>query len=111
LKRFPIDTIKLDRSFVRDLPANVEDRAITDAIITMGKSLKMSIVAEGVETQGQAEYLRDRGCDELQGFYFSKAVLPTAITDLLWVQPWARSDNKMDWGVEGGFPDSRLMPV
>jgi len=55
VKRFPIDTIKVDRSFVRDLPDNQEDRAITDAVITMGKSLKMTIVAEGVETQGQVE--------------------------------------------------------
>ena len=55
MKRFPIDTIKVDRSFVRDLPDNQEDRAITDAVITMGKSLKMTIVAEGVETQGQVE--------------------------------------------------------
>jgi diguanylate cyclase (GGDEF)-like protein len=111
LKRFPIDTIKVDRSFVRELPVNAEDRAITDAIIAMGKSLKMTIVAEGVETQGQIEFLRSHDCDEFQGFYFSKAVPPAAITDLLRAQPWANADDKeVVWGVEGEFPDSAVLP-
>ena len=112
LKRFPIDTIKVDRSFVRELGSNAEDRAITDAIIVMGKSLKMAIVAEGVETQGQIEFLRSRGCSEFQGFYFSKAVPPTAIADLLRAQPWAHpSDDVPVWGAEGVFADSALMPL
>jgi diguanylate cyclase (GGDEF)-like protein len=111
LKRFPIDTIKVDRSFVRELSTNEEDRAITDAIIAMGKSLKMTIVAEGVETQGQIEFLRDHECDEFQGFYFSKAVPAAAIADLLREKPWVHSDDKaLVWGVEGVFPDSALMP-
>jgi EAL domain-containing protein (putative c-di-GMP-specific phosphodiesterase class I) len=112
LKRFPIDTIKVDRSFVRELPVNEGDRAITDAIIAMGKSLKMTIVAEGVETQGQIEFLRSHGCDEFQGFYFSKAVPAAAITDLLRVQPWANPhDEAVVWGIEGVFPDSALVPL
>ena len=112
LKRFPIDTIKVDRSFVRDLGSNAEDRAITEAIIVMGKSLKMDIVAEGVETQGQIEFLRDHGCNEFQGFYFSKAVPPAAIADLLRAQPWANpNDSGPTWGVEGVFPDSAPMPL
>jgi len=112
LKRFPIDTIKVDRSFVRELPDNEEDRAITDAIIAMGKSLKMTIVAEGVETEGQIEFLRNHACDEFQGFYFSKAVPAAAITDLLRVQPWAHPHDKaLVWGVEGVFPDSALMTL
>jgi len=112
LKRFPIDTIKVDRSFVRELPANEEDRAITDAIIAMGKSLKMTIVAEGVETEGQIEFLRNHACDEFQGFYFSKAVPAAAITDLLRAQPWTHPhDKEVVWGVEGVFPDSALMPL
>ena len=111
LKRFPIDTIKVDRSFIRELPANTEDRAITDAIITMGKSLKMSIVAEGVEKQGQIDFLRAHGCDEFQGFYFSQAVPSAAIADLLRAQPWVDpNDNVAAWGAEGVFPDSALMP-
>jgi EAL domain-containing protein (putative c-di-GMP-specific phosphodiesterase class I) len=111
LKRFQIDTIKVDRSFVRELPANKEDRAITDAIIAMGKSLKMSIVAEGVETEGQIEFLRDLDCDEFQGFYFSKAVPPAAITDLMRTQPWANpGQSAAVWGAEGVF-DSALAPL
>lgn len=86
LKRFPVDTIKVDRSFIRELPDNVEDRAITEAIIAMGRTLALNVVAEGVETQEQAEFLRDRGCDQLQGFYFSKAVPPSAIFALLEVE-------------------------
>ena len=112
LKRFPIDTIKVDRSFVRELSSNAEDRAITEAIIVMGKSLKMDVVAEGVETQGQIEFLRNHGCDEFQGFYFSKAVPPAAITDLLRAQPWINpGDSAATWGIEGAFPDSAPMPL
>ena len=112
LKRFPIDTIKVDRSFVRELVSNAEDRAITEAIIVMGKSLKMAIVAEGVETQGQIEFLRTHGCSEFQGFYFSKAVPPAAIADILRAQPWADpGESAATWGVEGVFADSAPMPL
>lgn len=61
LKRFPINTIKVDRSFVRELPDNLEDRAITEAIIAMCRSLSLNVVAEGVESQEQATFLRDHG--------------------------------------------------
>ena len=74
LKRFPIDTLKVDRSFIRDLPQNAEDKALTEAIIAMGKSLNLTVVAEGVETQEQQTFLRDRACDEMQGFFFSKPI-------------------------------------
>ena len=74
LKRFPIDTLKVDRSFIRDLPQNTEDKALTEAIIAMGKSLNLTIVAEGVETKEQQTFLRDRDCDEMQGFFFSKPI-------------------------------------
>jgi EAL domain-containing protein (putative c-di-GMP-specific phosphodiesterase class I) len=83
MKQFPIDTIKIDRSFVRNLPEDCQDQAIAQAIISMGKALGMTIVAEGVETAAQQSFLRDRGCDEMQGFLFSKAVLPEQIADLL----------------------------
>ena len=89
LKRFPVDTIKVDRSFVRDLPDDEEDKAIADAIITMGKSLGMTIVAEGVETQAQASFLREHGCDEIQGFFYSKAISATAVVELLKSRPSA----------------------
>jgi diguanylate cyclase (GGDEF)-like protein/PAS domain S-box-containing protein len=74
LKRFPIDTLKVDRSFIRDIPQNSEDKAITAAIIAMGKTLGLTIVAEGVETLEQQTFLREHHCDEMQGFYFSKPI-------------------------------------
>jgi diguanylate cyclase (GGDEF)-like protein/PAS domain S-box-containing protein len=74
IKRFPIDTLKVDRSFIRDLAKNAEDRAITEAIITMGKSLSLTVVAEGVETQEQQSFLSEHACDAMQGFYFSKPI-------------------------------------
>jgi diguanylate cyclase (GGDEF)-like protein len=72
LKRFPIDTLKVDRSFIRDLPTNTEDKAITEAIIAMGRTLGVTIVAEGVETAAQQAFLAERACDEMQGFFFSE---------------------------------------
>jgi len=69
LKRFPINQLKVDRTFVRDLPHNNDDIAITRAVIAMAHSLKMSVVAEGVEHQQQFDLLRAEGCDEFQGFY------------------------------------------
>ncbi len=83
IKRFPIDILKVDRSFIRNLPQNGEDRAITEAIIAMGKALSLTVVAEGVETQEQESYLRNLSCDESQGFYFSKPVTPEQFSDLL----------------------------
>jgi len=74
LKRFPLTTLKIDRSFISDLPHDAEDRVITEAVIGMGKALSMTIVAEGVETAEQVEYLRAQACDEYQGHYFSPAV-------------------------------------
>ena len=74
LKRFPIDTLKVDRSFIREIARDAEDRAITEAIIAMGKTLSLTIVAEGVETAEQKAFLRDRACDEMQGYYFSTPV-------------------------------------
>jgi len=68
LKRFPVNKLKVDRSFVRDLPHNVDDVAITRAVIAMAHSLRMSVVAEGVEEQGQFDLLLAEGCDEFQGY-------------------------------------------
>ena len=83
LKRFPVNTIKVDRSFVRDLESNADDRGIAQAIVSMGKSLCLTVVAEGVETKSQLEFLRQQGCDEFQGFLFSKAVPADEFADLL----------------------------
>jgi EAL domain-containing protein (putative c-di-GMP-specific phosphodiesterase class I) len=71
LKRFPIDTLKIDRSFVRDLTTDADDASIVNAVISMGKSLHMQVVAEGVETREQLAFLKRQGCPEGQGYYFS----------------------------------------
>ena len=72
LKRFSIDTLKIDRSFVREITNNSEDSAIATAVIALGRSLQLKVVAEGVETLHQADYLRALGCDEIQGYLLSR---------------------------------------
>jgi diguanylate cyclase (GGDEF)-like protein len=83
LKRFPIDTLKVDRSFIREIPHDAEDRAIAEAIIAMGKTLSLTVVAEGVETPEQQAFLSDRSCDEMQGYFFSTPVEPADFAALL----------------------------
>jgi diguanylate cyclase (GGDEF)-like protein/PAS domain S-box-containing protein len=72
LKHFPVSKLKVDRSFVRDVAVNPDDAAITTAIISMAKSLKLKVIAEGVENEAQMSFLRAHHCDEIQGYYFSK---------------------------------------
>ena len=74
LRRFPIDTLKIDISFIRELPLSEDGAAIATAIIEMARSLKMTVVAEGVETQPQLDWLRAHACDEIQGFLYSRPV-------------------------------------
>lgn len=83
LKRFPVNMLKIDRSFIQDVMSNPDSAAITDAIIALAKSLRLKITAEGVETQEQLDYLQMRGCDEGQGFYFSRPVPADIITPML----------------------------
>jgi diguanylate cyclase (GGDEF)-like protein/PAS domain S-box-containing protein len=83
LKRFPIDTLKVDRSFIRELPADSEDKAIAEAIIAMGKTLSLTVVAEGVETPEQKAFLRERACDQMQGYHFSKPIAADEFAELL----------------------------
>jgi diguanylate cyclase (GGDEF)-like protein/PAS domain S-box-containing protein len=77
LKSLPIDIIKIDRSFITDVPGDQADEAITTAIVAMGKSLRVAVVAEGVEAAEQLDFLRGLGCDQIQGYYFSRP-LPAA---------------------------------
>lgn len=83
LKRFPIAVLKIDRSFVRDIPGDPDDAAIAGAIITMAHALGLRVIAEGVETHAQSEFLSARGCDALQGYYFSRPVPADDITRML----------------------------
>jgi EAL domain-containing protein (putative c-di-GMP-specific phosphodiesterase class I) len=83
LKRFPIDTLKIDRSFVRDVPADLDDVAIVRAIIAMARSLRMRTVAEGVEQEDQMRFLRAEGCGEMQGFFYSRPLPGEEILRLL----------------------------
>jgi diguanylate cyclase (GGDEF)-like protein len=86
LQRFPLDTIKIDRSYIRDIAIRGEDRNLTEAIIAMGKSLSLTVVAQGVETKEQADFLRQHACDEFQGFYFNKPMSADQFTELLQAQ-------------------------
>lgn len=83
ISHFPIDTLKVDRSFIRNIAMDSEDKAIIESIINMGKHLSLTVVAEGVETQVQDDLLRKLICDEVQGYYFSKPVAPAQFADLL----------------------------
>jgi diguanylate cyclase (GGDEF)-like protein len=83
LKRLPIDILKIDRSFVRELIVGSDDAAIVKAIISLAHNLQLSVIAEGVETQAQLEYLQKHGCDEIQGYYISRPVPAEALAKLL----------------------------
>jgi len=83
LKRFPIHALKIDRSFIHELPNNLGDVAITKAIISMAHSLGLAIVAEGVETAEQIEFLRENGCEVSQGYFFGRAVPAEQIVALV----------------------------
>ena len=83
LKRFPIDTVKIDQSFVRHITSDADDAAIATAIIAMAHSLKLKVVAEGVETDDQMAFLNEKGCDAVQGYLFSRPLAADAMTALL----------------------------
>ena len=83
LKRFPIDHLKIDRAFVRDLTSDPDDAAICLAIINLAHSLKLIVIAEGVESEAQMNYLRRHGCDDIQGYFFSRPVPAVEFARLL----------------------------
>ncbi|MEW6330654.1 MAG: PAS domain S-box protein [Pseudomonadota bacterium] len=83
LRRLPIDTLKIDRTFVRDIPEDADDSAITVAIMALAQSMKLEMIAEGVENAAQRDFLRARGCNLMQGFLFSRPLPAEEITRLL----------------------------
>jgi diguanylate cyclase (GGDEF)-like protein/PAS domain S-box-containing protein len=83
LKRFPLHTLKIDQSFVRDIPGDPDDAAIASTIIAMSHALRLDAIAEGVETQAQRDFLQGKGCDNFQGYLFSRPVPADAFTGLL----------------------------
>ncbi len=83
LRRFPIDVLKIDRMFVNDIASDADDAAIVVSIIALAHNLKLRVIAEGVETEAQLDYLRLHGCDEMQGYYFSRPLPPEQLEQLL----------------------------
>jgi sensor c-di-GMP phosphodiesterase-like protein len=83
LKRLPIDTLKIDKSFIQDVSDNSHDAAIASAIIDMARSLQLNVVAEGVETEAQVRFLQRKGCGLVQGYYFGQALPLEDMEELL----------------------------
>lgn len=83
LKNFPVNTLKIDQAFIADIVRDRNDEAIVASILSMAESLNLKVVAEGVETKGQLELLREMGCEEVQGYYFSKPLPPEEVAELL----------------------------
>jgi EAL domain-containing protein (putative c-di-GMP-specific phosphodiesterase class I) len=83
LKGFPLDTIKIDGSFIHDVASGSEGRSLTEAIIELGKSLGFTVVAEGVESKEQVDYLRLHSCDQYQGFYINKPMPAEEFADVV----------------------------
>lgn len=88
LKRFSVNTLKIDKSFVREVESNQTDAAITSAIIAMGNSLKLRVIAEGVETEGQYAFLQEAMCDEIQGYLISRPIPPEKVGAFVMSRGW-----------------------
>ncbi len=82
LKRFDVDRLKIDKSFIDNVDTDANTAALTRAIINMARSLNIKVIAEGVETKAQLDFLREHGCDEIQGYYFSPPVDTAKMTDI-----------------------------
>jgi EAL domain-containing protein (putative c-di-GMP-specific phosphodiesterase class I) len=86
LKSFPISSLKIDKSFVRELADNQDDQAIALAVISLGHKLNLRVIAEGVETEQQCSFLRENDCDEMQGYLFSRPLPPDEVAAMLRAQ-------------------------
>jgi EAL domain-containing protein (putative c-di-GMP-specific phosphodiesterase class I) len=91
LRRFPLDALKIDQSFIRQITTIPDETIIVKAIVGLGQSLNLRIIAEGVETEDQLDFLKAHRCDEAQGFYFSRPVPPQQIIKLL--ESWVSIEN------------------
>ena len=87
LRRFPIDKLKIDRCFVEQMTQRPEDASIVRAIISLAHSLRLKVIAEGVETPEQLQLLAELGCDQYQGFFFSPALIPSQFAELVRREP------------------------
>jgi diguanylate cyclase (GGDEF)-like protein len=96
LKRFPVNIIKIDQSFVRDIPHDADDTALVESILSIGRSLKMGIIAEGVENQQQLSFLKKKRCSMAQGFFLSKPLKLDDFNQLLVVEH-QKDDSQLDW--------------
>lgn len=103
LKRFPFDKLKIDISFVREVTTDPESAAIARSIIAMGHNLNLRVIAEGIETAGQLAYLRSHGCDEMQGFFFSRALPAEEFEELL------REDRRLETPAPSGSGTERTL--
>jgi EAL domain-containing protein (putative c-di-GMP-specific phosphodiesterase class I) len=101
LKRFPVDTLKIDRAFITDISSDNDDVAIVEAVLGLGKHFNMKVVAEGVEDEEQLVFLKDQGCDLAQGFFIGKPMDFNGYID--WLERWPH-------GVQG-LPESNVVPL
>jgi EAL domain-containing protein (putative c-di-GMP-specific phosphodiesterase class I) len=104
LKSYPISRLKIDRSLIGDLAIDEDDQAITKAVISLGHQLGLHVVAEGVESQPQADFLRSNGCDAMQGYLFSRPVPPEGVETMLAEQARSLHDRQYAATVVG-HPD------
>ena len=99
LKRFSVNTLKIDRSFVRDTPGDLDDCAIATAVVALAHSLNLNVVAEGVETAEQLTFLRGLGCDEIQGYLVSRPLAP--IQFIAWIKSYSTPEADSAWFKRG----------
>ena len=88
LKTFPVARLKIDRAFIKGLPGDKDDMAVATAVISLGRNLNLKVIAEGVETAEQAEFLRENNCEEVQGYHLSKPIPPGEFETF--VQEWVQ---------------------